>query len=90
MMIEYREHELSYVVIGDVDSVSKNGRAFILENCFSTPGDGVGFALDPSDVYLFRLKVGVEPPAVGAKIAVRTPLKLDDCYYGNCWWFPVT
>jgi hypothetical protein len=88
MVSEYRDHVISFVVIGKVVSVV--GRLVAMENCFSSPGDGVGFALDPSSLWAFEMKPEIDLPPVGAKIAVRTPFKLDTGHYIKCWWFSVT
>jgi hypothetical protein len=36
------------------------------------------------------LKPDVDTPAVGDRIAVRTPERVYDGHYRKCWWYPVT
>ena len=92
MSDEYKDHLLQYMVIGNVDWVATYGdvRTVQLINCISTPGPGVGYKLNPDWQWRFELIPDVDTPAVGDRIAVRTPERVYDGHYRKCWWYPVT
>lgn len=68
-----------YAVRGTVVYVNRVSRTIILDNVISTPGEGVGTALEPG-WYVAPVADGVAMPAVGRTVTA----------HADGWWLPVS
>ncbi len=79
---------LANMVVGTVDAVYESAWTVTLTMCCSSPGEGVGYDLDPNHKWVFEMKPKVPSPEVGQIIDVRTPHRIGLGHYVKCWWFP--
>ena len=82
----YGEHDYGNMLIGTVKSVDSVTRYVVLSNCVSSPGNGVGYDLDPEIELTVVMKPRIKLPVSGSVIAVRTPHEIDLGQYQKCWW----